>query len=104
MNHPLQFDLLKARRRRDRGIAKVSYKNMEMIEDARSIAIGLIHQNGSTTMDDVRKRMSELGYPPPTHPNAYGAVFKNKRFKLITYTKSKMVQRNSGNTGVWGLA
>ena len=104
MTQPLQLDLYKARRRRDRGISRVSGKNMEIIETLRSVAVSLIKLKGQVTMDDLRAWYSASGGREPTHPNAFGAVFKDPKFKRIAFTPSKQVQGHGRIIGVWGLA
>ena len=104
MIQPLQFDLLEARRRRDMGIARVSGNNQKFIDWARHTALLEIHRHGSVTIDSIRDIQKFYGVDNPTHRNAYGAIFRDKRFKPIGFTPSKQVSNHGRRIIVWGLA
>lgn len=108
MNQPIQLDLYEARRRRDKGIARVSVRNEEFLLRTRNVAIYYIEIRGQVTADDLKQWFNEwhefLKIPSPTSPKAWGAVFNDKRFKCIGITPSKQVSRKGGLIRVWGLA
>ena len=104
MTQPLQLDLIEARRRRDRGIALVSGNNQKFIDWARHTALLEIHRHGSVTIDSIRDIQKFYGVDNPTHRNAYGAIFRDKRFKHIGYAQSKQVSNHGREIKVWGLA
>jgi len=104
MNHPLQLDLMEARRRRDRGITRVSGKNMAFIEHMRQVAVSLCKLKGQITIDDLRVWHEASHERDPTSQNAWGVIFKDKRFKPLGFTPSRQIQGHGRIIRVWGLA
>ena len=52
-------------------------------------------------MDDIRRELRVA----PRHPNAYGSVFKNARFKFTgEYRQSELKSRHGSMQRVWRLA
>lgn len=107
MNQPIQLNLYEARRRRDKGIAKVSVRNKEFLEFIRNEAVMIADREGKVTADDLKEKFHSwqvlFVVPSPTSPKAWGAVFNDKRFTCIGITPSKQVSRNGGLIRVWGL-
>ena len=99
----MKFDLKEARRLRDEGIETVAENNADFLAVARSIAKRLARGRigKSITCDDVRKRCPIT----PNHPNAWGAVFKEKTVWLFTgdYQQSAIVSRHGGMQRIWRL-
>ena len=97
----LVFDLAAARAARDDGIDEVTENNHDFLLEARRIAVLIGQQHGTVTMDDVRKVCTVK----PSHPNAWGAVFKDKRFEWTgQYHQSARVQGQGNLQRVWRLS
>ena len=95
------FDLEAARREREEGIRKAEVGNQEFLNAARALAIHICRQRGTVTMDDIRRELRVA----PRHPNAYGSVFKNARFKFTgEYRQSELKSRHGSMQRVWRLA
>ena len=86
---------------RDKGIQKVSINNQLWLERARGVAASVAAYKGSVTTDDLR---GDTLIGEPGHPNAWGAVFRDKRFKPVGYTKSQIPSTHARMIRVWGLA
>ncbi len=96
----VEFDLQAARDARDEGIGKVASSNQEFLKHARFMAKEMAAVAGEVTADDVRRNV--LLYP--LHPNAWGAVFKDKRFVWTgRYKQSAQVQGHGNMQRVWRL-
>ena len=72
-----QVDLFAGLAARDEGIRKVAENNEEFLDLARRTAVAICELRGCVTSDEVREAMPLV----PKHPNAYGAIFKDKRFE-----------------------
>jgi hypothetical protein len=90
-------------KRRERGIARVTYSNSEFVSVMREYIIAKARRGGTVNADHVREIASRRGIEP-THPNAYGAVFRCPEFKPVGYTHSKAPSRHAGVIRVWELA
>lgn len=97
-----QFDLNLAERGAIYGIRRVEENNQKFLKAARSIAENRcrVSVTRTVTADDVRK------YCPcqPKHYNAWGAVFRDKRFIFAgEMRKSQLVQGHGNLQRVWRL-
>lgn len=70
------------------------------LANARDMAAQLAREHGKVTSDDVW-----LALPPPrtAHPSVMGALFRDKRFKLVDFTLSKRPLANARRIGVYEL-
>lgn len=98
------FDFERARKMRDIGIARVAASNLPFIDKAREIAAlcAATHPNGTVCADDVRRIAQRIGLAP-THPNAWGALFKHPRFVMVGYRQSAKISRKAGTQRIWRL-
>lgn len=99
---PTLFDVARAREARDAGISQVAWNKDEWLAYVRERALRIINMNGVVTADDLR-----IHCPTPEgfHPNIWGAVFKDKRFKWTgRYTTSSKVSSHARVIRVWGRA
>lgn len=89
--------------RRDRGVAKVTAHNRDWVERAKLAAVKLGREPaGVITADMVRHAM---GADLPKHPNAFGAVFRDRRFRWSgSVIKSIEPSRHRGIQRIWTLA
>ena len=103
MTAPAQLDLFEAQRRKRAGIATAEEHSASWIEQARACARDLCERHGTVTADDVREVLYPLGIVP-SHPNAWGAVFR-KGFRWTGERRvSRVVQGHGNLQRVWRLA
>jgi hypothetical protein len=97
------FDIQEGLRRKEEGIRRVTLANSEWLAVARSSAARYAEQYGSVTADDVRGMLYPQGYIPH-HPNAWGAVFKEKRWVPTgERVQSRVPSRHGNEIRVWRL-
>ncbi len=85
---------------RDQGIASVSQHSQDWLELARLTAEAMCHLLGRVDSDILHAEMDEQ----PPHPNAWGAVFHDKRFAWDGwYIKSKRPEAHARMIRVWRL-
>jgi hypothetical protein len=70
------FDAEDGANRRDSGIEKVAAVNAAWIEDCVTALHALALIRPTVTGDDLHAAVAILGLGAPTHPNAFGAVWK----------------------------
>jgi hypothetical protein len=86
---------------KEQGIRQIAQNNQHFCKVARNVAASLIRRNGKVTSDDVRRNCPL----EPLHPNAWGAVFRDKQFKWTgEFVTSKAVSRRAGVQRVWTFA
>lgn len=94
-------------RQKELGLYLVEKNNQVFLATMRGIARIIARRKGKITSDDIReyhrKHHKAKQIPMPTHPNAWGAVFKTSDWKAVGYTKSKQVSRRGGVIRVWRL-
>jgi len=90
-------------RRRDSGTSRVKANNKNFVEQMRIWAEGHASRYGRVTAADVRGHANRIGVEPE-HPNAWGSVFKDKRFVQLGTEISSTPSRNAGIIRIWGLA
>lgn len=97
-----QFDLNLAERGARYGIRRVEENNQLFLKTARAIAANRcrVSVTGTVTCDDVRK----VCPVDPKHHNAWGAIFRDKRFIFTGETrKSELTQGHGNLQRVWRL-
>jgi len=96
-----QFNQQLAIQFRESGIKQCADNNQHFLRVARNIALALARKNGSVTSDDVRRNCPL----DPLHPNAYGGIFKDRRFKWSgEFRQSHLVSRRGGLQRLWVLS
>lgn len=85
---------------RDAGVAKVKKNNEAWVEKARSTAKALAAWKGSVSIDDV---LEACPRPESVHPNATGAIFRERCWKRIGYTQSKNPSAHARVIGIFEL-
>ena len=84
---------------RDAGIASVS--RYSWVDSARGVAEAICRVRGTVTTDDIHHVMNA---EPAPHPNAWGALFHDKRFAWTgEYVKSKRPEAHARMIRVWRL-
>jgi hypothetical protein len=94
-----QLSLFASREAQKAGIAQVSSRHGNWLEAVREFAIDWIDLYGQVTANTLRERWD---LPDGAHPNLWGAVFKDRRFKRIGTTESRVVGRHASMIAVWG--
>jgi len=94
MSH--QLELAEAAQRE--GIAAVSDHNKAWLERARRIAREVCERSGTVMIDDLRSRID-----PPSHPNAWGGVFRKGFVWTGEYLKSEIVSSHARPVKIWRL-
>lgn len=87
---------------RDSGIKRVSDNNREWLEEMRTEARWQCALYGHVTIDELREHAHRLGWAPE-HPNAWGAVFKQKCWECIGCKKSRIASNHAREVRVWRL-
>ena len=82
------------------GMDAVENSNITWVELMRSHAIWTCAADGSVTADDVRKYAREIDWQPDS-PNAYGAIFRGKRWQCIGRKKSEAPSNHAREIRVW---
>ena len=84
---------------KQQGIASVS--RHPWVRRARGVAEYICRQRGVATSDDVHVVMGD----EPPHPNAYGAIFHDKRFRWTgRYVKSTRREAHGREIRIWRLS
>lgn len=94
-----QLSLFASREAQKAGIEKVSKYQGEWLRTVRLFALAHIRDHGQVTANDVRKKFD---LPDGAHPNLWGAVFKDRRFKKTGWTESQVEGRHASAIAVWG--
>ena len=85
---------------KEQGIASVSRHSW--VRAARAVAEAICRVRGTVTTDAVHRVMNA---EPPPHPNAWGALFHDKRFAWTgQYVKSNRPEAHGREIRVWTLA
>jgi hypothetical protein len=89
--------------KKEEGRNRVEAHNEEWLDWIRYHAKELARWTGTVTIDDLRKIADNFDRQP-THPNAWGCVFRNKRvWERIEYRPSKRPDAHHRPIGVWRL-
>lgn len=101
-----QLGIEQGRRLRDDGIERVcSYPNDLWINQARALALKHAQQHGSVTGDDIHRYIDDGFLDTPSHPNAFGGIFRTKPFKFSgEWKQSERPDRHGAFNRVWRAA
>ena len=98
------FDRAESHNRKSEGMTAAAQARTLLLEQARNVATSLAAANGETHMDEVFKRMQELGFHPELLGNASGSVFLAREFEFTgKYFKSERVSSHARDIKVWRL-
>lgn len=100
MNTQMNLPLAKAEARK--GIAKVSGRNAAFLVKMRRLAMKICHGKGYVTADDLHEWADNNGIEP-THPNAWGGVFRTPDFYADGYVTSANVAGHGNRIMRWRL-
>src|SRR5690242_12215612 len=96
----IQPSLEFGRRLKRRGQDAVESHDPTFQQTMRAVARRLALEHGNVTGDDLRKWAADRGIQPK-HPNAWGAVFRERGWQCVGYVQSAVVSRHAGRIGVW---
>jgi hypothetical protein len=96
----MQLSLTQGRILKEEGLDSVSENNKAFLALMRAEARRLADQRGWVTSDDLRVYASQLNLEP-THQNAWGAVFKGPRWKVVGRRKSAVPQGHAREIKIW---
>jgi hypothetical protein len=94
------LDLFEGLRRQEVGVAQVYLNNFDWVDKARVVAKSLAVKHGAISIDDV---LSAFPRPPSVHPNATGAIFKEKIWVKVGYKPSEKPSARARIVGVYKL-
>jgi hypothetical protein len=82
------------------GLDSVSYRNQFFLNEVRHWAISRSNWNGSVSIEDVRDWADSMGLVP-SHPNAWGVVFKGKHWKPCGECKNTIPSTHHRRILLW---
>jgi len=82
------------------GQAQVEGNNLAFVRELREEAIRLVRINGSVTAEELRA-YAEVHGLEPTHPNAYGGVFRGPGWRVIGRRRSRWPSAHAREIKVW---
>lgn len=88
---------------KEEGLDSVETKNKKFVDIMRARATELCLEFGRVTSDDLRRYAMELGIRPE-HPNAWGSVFRGKKWTVVGRMKSKLASNHAREIRVWALS
>ena len=83
------------------GVGTVAARNEDWLEAVRREARRISTWKGHVTADDIRSWASQTGFPIPTHPNAWGAVFREPGWKPVAWKIAKRPAAHGRAIRVW---
>ena len=96
----MQRDLLTGIKLRDTGIQSVYENNSTWVDQARAAAKSIAVERGSVSIDDVLEAQPR---PDHVHPNATGAVFKERCWAKVGYRQSTNPSARARVVGIYKL-
>jgi len=92
-------------RARDRGVARVETNSAKWIGLMRDHANWIARKEGQVSADELRWYADELERTglAPSHPNAWGAIFRTRNWVECGWVKSRCVSNHARMIRVWRL-
>jgi len=87
---------------KEAGIAKVAANNESFLTLMRLQAMRICNLHGKVTVDQLR-RYAAKKHIYPNHPNAWGAIFRGRRWQRIGYKLSTTRSAHHRVIGIWVL-
>lgn len=82
------------------GLAQVASHNEEWLRAVRAVAHAIAVVNGCVSADDLRTWADENDMHP-VHPNAWGAIFREPRWRPVAYKVSTYPSNHARIIRVW---
>lgn len=95
-----QLDLSAGRKERDYGLDRVGFNNQPFLRLMRAVARRIALRRGWVTTDDLREYAKENNVVP-SHPNAWGAIFRSSEWKCVGRRRSRVVSNHAREVRVW---
>ncbi len=95
-----------AQRYKQQGLQRVEDHNSLWLHKLRRQATRIALRRGCVSTDDLRtyaEKLRLLHNLTPSHPNAWGAVFKEKRFYCVGLALSRHPSNHGRRIALWGL-
>lgn len=84
------------------GLALVEDHNRYFVEAMRDEAVKVAMSQGKVSIDDLRPIAARRGLEPD-HQNAWGAVFRGKRWQRAGYKQSNYPSNHGRTIAIWEL-
>lgn len=85
---------------RDAGIERVSAHNVDWLDTMRDYARTCCATFGAVTTDDLQSFAGRIGCLPD-HPNAWGAIFKERGWRCVGRMRSERPSAHAREIKVW---
>lgn len=95
-----QLSLTEGRLLKEQGQILVSSNNQHFLALMREEARRISDERGWVSSDDLRVYASQLDLEP-THPNAWGAIFRCPRWQVVGRRKSAVPGNHAREIKVW---
>ena len=99
----LPFDFIAGKAAKDAGLDSVESNNPNFVANMRLVAKEIVLACGRVSCDDLRVYARDNNIVP-SHPNAWGAIFRGKGWKQIGRKKSKLVTNHAREIRIWTFA
>ena len=100
MSSQLTLNLAQSIEAKEFGLTAVELEHESFVQLMRKVAKAYSRRFGSVCSDDLRFLASKWGIEAP-HPNAWGAIFHGKGWRLIDRIKSAVVGNHAREIKVW---
>jgi len=95
-----QLNLSLGMRLRDRGLDAVEDHNMSWVDRMRWVARRICDEEFTVSADDLRDYVHRNN-DHPDHPNAWGAIFRQKGWRMVGYKKSAAPSAHAREIKIW---
>jgi hypothetical protein len=95
------FDADLSRSLKEQGLDQVE-ENNDFVAVMRGAAERIAREKGSVSSDDLRRYAIDHKIRPH-HQNAWGAIFRGKRWRLVGRKRSKFVSNHAREIKIWEL-
>jgi hypothetical protein len=85
---------------KEAGIAQASAGNENWLQKVREFAKKLAKENGSVSINELRQ---EFCLPLGASPNLWGAVFKTREFKLVSFGVATHPSAHARRIGIYKI-
>lgn len=97
---PGMYDPEESQRLCDEGIRRVSVNNVDFLDMMRTEAKRISREQGVVSSDSLRQYGAAHNITP-THPNAWGAIFREKGWETLGFTKSVVPSCHARTIRLW---
>ena len=94
----VELNLTKGLELKEEGQARVKSKDYGWLEEARTVARGIIAEQGQVTSDEI---LARIGKPIGVHHNLIGTIFQTPEFRRVGFCQTKRPEGHARMIGVW---